>query len=254
MSDQPKIIYTKTDEAPSLATASFLPIVKKFISPAGIDIETRNISLASRILAVFTERLKENQKQVDALAQLGELVKQPEANVIKLPNISASLPQLINAIQELQAKGYDIPNYPEEPATDEEENTKTRYDKIKGSAVNPILREGNSDRRAPKPVKQYAKNNPHSMGAWSKDSKSHVSTMNAGDFAHNEKSFTTTKDTTVHIQLIDKAGRIHVLKKDLSLLKGEIMDATFMSKVALIDFLEEQIDDALEKNVLFLYT
>jgi isocitrate dehydrogenase len=251
MSDQPKIIYTKTDEAPSLATASFLPIVKKFISPAGIDIETRNISLASRILAVFTERLKENQKQVDALAQLGELVKQPEANVIKLPNISASLPQLINAIQELQAKGYDIPNYPEEPATDEEENTKTRYDKIKGSAVNPILREGNSDRRAPKPVKQYAKNNPHSMGAWSKDSKSHVSTMNAGDFAHNEKSFTTTKDTTVHIQLIDKAGRIHVLKKDLSLLKGEIMDATFMSKVALIDFLEEQIDDALEKNVLF---
>jgi isocitrate dehydrogenase len=251
MSDQPKIIYTKTDEAPSLATASFLPIVKKFISPAGIDIETRNISLASRILAVFTERLKENQKQVDALAQLGELVKQPEANVIKLPNISASLPQLINAIQELQAKGYDIPNYPEEPSTDEEENTKTRYDKIKGSAVNPILREGNSDRRAPKPVKQYAKNNPHSMGAWSKDSKSHVSTMNAGDFAHNEKSFTTTKDTTVHIQLIDKAGRIHVLKKDLSLLKGEIMDATFMSKVALIDFLEEQIDDALEKNVLF---
>jgi isocitrate dehydrogenase len=251
MSDQPKIIYTKTDEAPSLATASFLPIVKKFISPAGIDIETRNISLASRILAVFTERLKENQKQVDALAQLGELVKQPEANVIKLPNISASLPQLINAIQELQAKGYDIPNYPEEPATDEEENTKTRYDKIKGSAVNPILREGNSDRRAPKPVKQYAKNNPHSMGAWSKDSKTHVSTMNAGDFAHNEKSFTTTKDTTVHIQLIDKAGRIHVLKKDLSLLKGEIMDATFMSKVALIDFLEEQIDDALEKNVLF---
>ncbi|MFT6095996.1 MAG: isocitrate dehydrogenase [Nonlabens sp.] len=251
MSDQPKIIYTKTDEAPSLATASFLPIVKKFIAPAGIDIETRNISLASRILAVFTERLKENQKQLDALAQLGELVKQPEANVIKLPNISASLPQLINAIQELQAKGYDIPNYPEEPATDEEENTKTRYDKIKGSAVNPILREGNSDRRAPKPVKQYAKNNPHSMGAWSKDSKTHVSTMTAGDFAHNEKSFTTTKDTTVHIQLIDKAGRIHVLKKDLSLLKGEIMDATFMSKVALINFLEEQIDDALEKNVLF---
>jgi isocitrate dehydrogenase len=251
MSDQPKIIYTKTDEAPSLATASFLPIVKKFIAPAGIDIETRNISLASRILAVFTERLKDNQKQVDALAQLGELVKQPEANVVKLPNISASLPQLINAIQELQAKGYDIPNYPEEPATEEEEKTKTRYDKIKGSAVNPILREGNSDRRAPKPVKQYAKNNPHSMGAWSKDSKSHVSTMSAGDFAHNEKSFTTTKDTTVHIQLIDKAGRIHVLKKDLSLLKGEIMDATFMSKVALIDFLEEQIDDALEKNVLF---
>jgi isocitrate dehydrogenase len=251
MSDQPKIIYTKTDEAPSLATASFLPIVKKFIAPAGIDIETRNISLASRILAVFPERLQEDQKQVDALVQLGELVKQPEANVVKLPNISASLPQLIDAIQELQAKGYDIPNYPEDPATQEEEDAKTRYDKIKGSAVNPVLREGNSDRRAPKPVKQYAKNNPHSMGAWSKDSKSHVSTMDAGDFAHNEKSFTTTKDTSVHIQLIDKAGRVHVLKKGLSLLKGEIMDATYMSKTALLEFLEEQIDDALEKDVLF---
>jgi isocitrate dehydrogenase len=251
MSDQPKIIYTKTDEAPSLATASFLPIIKKFIARAGIDIETRNISLASRILAVFPEKLKKEQKQVDALAQLGELVQQPEANVVKLPNISASLPQLIDAIQELQAKGYDIPNYPEDPNTDEEKGAKTRYDKIKGSAVNPILREGNSDRRAPKPVKQYAKNNPHSMGAWSKDSQSHVSTMKDGDFAHNEKSFTSLKDTTVHIQLTDKAGRIHILKKDLPLLKGEIMDATFMSKAALIEFLEEQINDALEKDVLF---
>ncbi|MFT5925779.1 MAG: isocitrate dehydrogenase [Rubritalea sp.] len=251
MSDQPKIIYTKTDEAPSLATASFLPIVKKFIAPAGIDIETRNISLASRILAVFPERLQEDQKQVDALVQLGELVKQPEANVVKLPNISASLPQLIDAIKELQAKGYDIPDYVEEPATEEEKQTKARYNKIKGSAVNPVLREGNSDRRAPKPVKQYARNNPHSMGAWSKDSKSHVSTMTAGDFAHNEKSFTTKKETTVDIQLIDKAGRVHVLKKGLLLLKGEILDATYMSKTALLEFLEEQIDDALEKDVLF---
>jgi isocitrate dehydrogenase len=251
MSDQPKIIYTKTDEAPSLATASFLPIVKKFIAPAGIDIETRNISLASRILAVFPEKLEEDQKKVDALVQLGELVKQPEANVVKLPNISASLPQLIDAIKELQAKGYDIPNYVEEPVTEEEKQTKARYNKIKGSAVNPVLREGNSDRRAPKPVKQYARNNPHSMGAWSKDSKSHVSTMTAGDFAHNERSFTTEKETTVDIQLIDKAGRIHILKKGLLLLKGEILDATYMSKTALLEFLEEQIDDALEKDVLF---
>jgi isocitrate dehydrogenase len=251
MSDQPKIIYTKTDEAPALATASFLPIIKKFIAPAGIDIEMSNISLASRILAVFPERLKEDQKQVDALAQLGDLVKKPEANVIKLPNISASVPQLVEAITELQAKGYDIPNYPEDPETDEEKEAKKRYDKIKGSAVNPVLREGNSDRRAPKPVKQYAKNNPHSMGAWSKDSKSHVSTMSAGDFAHNEKSFTATKDTKVLIQLIDKADRTHVLKSGLALQKGEILDATYMSKTALIEFLEDQIDDALEKDVLF---
>jgi len=251
MSDQPKIIYTKTDEAPALATSSFLPIIKKFIASAGIDVESRDISLASRILTVFPERLKEGQKQEDALAELGKLVKQPDANIIKLPNISASLPQLIEAIKELQAKGYDIPDYVEEPVTEEEQEAKTRYNKIKGSAVNPVLREGNSDRRAPKPVKQYARNNPHSMGAWSKDSKSHVSTMTVGDFAHNEKSFTTKKDTTVDIQLIDKAGRVHVLKKGLSLLKGEILDATYMSKSALLDFLEEQIDDALEKDVLF---
>jgi isocitrate dehydrogenase len=251
MSDQPKIIYTKTDEAPALATSSFLPIIKKFIAPAGIDIESRDISLASRILAVFPERLKEGQKREDALAELGELVKHPDANIIKLPNVSASLPQLVEAIKELQAKGYDIPDYVEEPVTEEEKQTKARYNKIKGSAVNPVLREGNSDRRAPKPVKQYARNNPHSMGAWSKDSKSHVSTMTAGDFAHNEKSFTTKKETTVDIQLIDKAGRVHVLKKGLSLLKGEILDATYMSKAALLEFLEEQIDDALEKDVLF---
>ncbi|WP_292889873.1 NADP-dependent isocitrate dehydrogenase [Nonlabens sp.] len=251
MSDQPRILYTKTDEAPALATSSFLPIIKKFIAPAGIDIESRDISLASRILAVFPERLKEGQKQEDALAELGQLVKHPDANIIKLPNISASLPQLVEAIKELQAKGYDIPDYVEEPTTDEAKEAKARYNKIKGSAVNPVLREGNSDRRAPKPVKQYARNNPHSMGAWSKDSKSHVSTMTAGDFAHNEKSFTTKKETTVDIQLIDKAGRIHVLKKGLPLLKGEILDGTYMSKTALLEFLEEQINDALEKDVLF---
>ncbi|WP_405376909.1 NADP-dependent isocitrate dehydrogenase [Nonlabens sp. Asnod3-A02] len=251
MADQPKIIYTKTDEAPALATASFLPIIKKFIAPAGIDIETRDISLAGRILAVFPERLKEDQKHDNALAELGDLVKQPDANVIKLPNISASVPQLNDAIEELQAKGYDIPNYPEDPQTDEEKDAKSRYDKIKGSAVNPVLREGNSDRRAPKPVKQYARNNPHSMGAWSSDSKSHVSTMTAGDFAHNEKSFTTSKATTVNIQLVDKANRTHVLKEGLELLEGEILDGTFMSKDALIEFLEEQIDDSLEKDVLF---
>lgn len=251
MSQQPKIIYTKTDEAPALATVSFLPIIKKFVAPAGIDVESKNISLASRILAVFPERLKEDQQQQDALAQLGELVKQPDANIIKLPNISASTPQLVTAIEELQSKGYDIPNYPDNPQTEEEEEIQARYNKIKGSAVNPVLREGNSDRRAPKPVKQYARNNPHSMGAWNKESKSHVATMSEGDFAHTEKSFTATDDITVNIQLIDKAGRTHLLKKELPLLKGEIFDGSFMSKNTLLEFLEDQIDDALEKNVLF---
>ena len=251
MSKTPTIIYTKTDEAPALATASFLPIVKKFIAPAGINIEAKDISLAARILSAFPDRLEAGQQTENALNELGELVKQPEANVIKLPNISASVPQLNDVIEELQAKGYNIPNYPEDPQTDEDKDFKTRYDKIKGSAVNPVLREGNSDRRAPKPVKMYARNNPHSMGAWSKDSKSHVSTMEAGDFAHNEKSFTSSKDTTINIQLIDKANRTHVLKEGLALLKGEILDATYMSKTALLEFLEEQIDDALEKDVLF---
>ncbi|MGJ8684077.1 MAG: NADP-dependent isocitrate dehydrogenase [Nonlabens sp.] len=251
MSKTPTIIYTKTDEAPALATASFLPIVKKFIAAAGINIETKDISLAARVLAVFADRLNADQQVENALKELGDLVKKPEANVIKLPNISASVPQLNDVIEELQAKGYNLPNYPEDPQTDEEKDYKKRYDSVKGSAVNPVLREGNSDRRAPKPVKMYARNNPHSMGAWSKDSKSHVSTMTAGDFAHNEKSFTATKDTTVTIQLIDKADRTHVLKEGLSLLKGEILDATYMSKTALLEFLEEQIDDALEKDVLF---
>lgn len=246
----PKIIYTKTDEAPALATASFLPIVKKFIDPAGIDIETKDISLAARILAVFPDRLGDK-KVNDALAELGQLVTKAEANVIKLPNISASVPQLNDAIEELIAKGFDLPEYPEDATTAEEKEIKKRYDSVKGSAVNPVLREGNSDRRAPKPVKQYAKNNPHSMGAWSTDSKSHVSTMSTGDFAHNEKSITLDKATTVKIQLIDANNKTHVLKDGLALKAGEIMDASFMSKESLLDFLEDQMVDAREKDVLF---
>ncbi|BAO54058.1 NADP-dependent isocitrate dehydrogenase [Nonlabens marinus] len=247
---QPKIIYTKTDEAPALATAAFLPIVKKFIEPAGIDIETKDISLAARILAVFPDRLGDK-KVPDALAELGQLVTKEEANVIKLPNISASVPQLNDAIKELREKGYDLPFYPEDPQTDEDKEVKKRYDSVKGSAVNPVLREGNSDRRAPKPVKQYAKNNPHSIGAWSKDSKSHVSTMDHGDFMHNEKSITVEKPTTVKIQLVDTDKNTHILKENLALKAGEIIDATYMSKEALLEFLEEQMVDAREKDVLF---
>lgn len=247
---QPKIIYTKTDEAPALATASFLPIVKKFIAPAGIDIETKDISLAARILAVFPDQLGDK-KVPDALAELGKLVTQPDANVIKLPNISASVPQLNDAIKELREKGFDLPFYPEDAKTDEEKDIKKRYDSVKGSAVNPVLREGNSDRRAPKPIKQYARNNPHSMGAWSKDSKSHVSTMDHGDFMHNEKSVTVDKATTVKIQLVDTDKETHILKDNLALKAGEIIDATYMSKEALLDFLEAQMVDAREKDVLF---
>jgi len=251
MSQAPKIIYTKTDEAPALATRSFLPIVKSFVASSGINIETKDISLAARILAVFPDFLKDNQRVSDDLAMLGELAKQPEANIIKLPNISASVPQLNAAIKELQTQGFAIPSYPEEATTDEEKNIQSRYDKIKGSAVNPVLREGNSDRRAPKAVKNYAKNNPHSMGAWSKNSQSHVATMSSGDFAHNEKSLTLNEPTTVKIEHTDVNGKITVLKDSLALLKGEIIDATVLSKKALLSFLEEQIKDAKDKNVLF---
>lgn len=247
---QPKIIYTKTDEAPRLATVSFLPIIKRFIRPAGIDIETKDISLAARILAVFPES-QGDKKIPDALAELGKIVTQDDANVIKLPNISASVPQLNDAIKELREKGYDLPFYPEDPQTDEEKDIKKRYDSVKGSAVNPVLREGNSDRRAPKPVKQYARNNPHSMGEWSKDSKTHVSTMEHGDFMHNEKSVTVDKPTSVKVQLIDTDNKTHILKDHLALKAGEIIDATYMSKEALLEFLEEQIVDAREKDVLF---
>ena len=251
MSTTPKIIYTKTDEAPALATRSFLPIVEAFVKSSGINIETKDISLAARILAVFPDFLNDDQKVSDDLAFLGSLAKQPEANIIKLPNISASVPQLKAAIKELQEQGFVIPSYPDETTNDKEKDIKSRYDKIKGSAVNPVLREGNSDRRAPKAVKNYAKKNPHSMGAWSKDSKSHVSTMTAGDFAHNEKSVTLAKPTSVKIQHTDTNGKTTVLKDNLELLEGEIIDATIMSKKALIAFLEEQIEDALDKGVLF---
>ncbi len=251
MTQTSKIIYTQTDEAPALATFSFLPVVQAFTKPANVDLETKDISLAGRILSQFPEKLTDSQKVGDALAELGELAKKPEANIIKLPNISASIPQLKAAIKELQEKGYDLPNYPDEPSNDSEKEIKTKYDKVKGSAVNPVLREGNSDRRAPKAVKNYAKKNPHSMGEWSSDSKSHVATMGQGDFYSNEKSVTLQEEDTVNIELKAASGNTTVLKKNLHLLKGEIIDGTYMSKKALVAFLEEQVKDAKEKGVLF---
>jgi isocitrate dehydrogenase len=246
-----KIIYTKTDEAPALATRSFLPIVQAFVKSSGIKIETKDISLAARILATFPDYLKPDQKVDDVLAELGEMVKQPEANIIKLPNISASIPQLKAAIKELQNKGYKIPNYPDEPKNEEEKEINIRYNKIKGSAVNPVLREGNSDRRAPNAVKNYAKKNPHSMGAWTSSSKTHVATMTEGDFAHNEKSITINKATSITINHVDTNNNKTILKDSFPLLEGEIIDATVMSKRSLLKFLETQIKDAKEKNVLF---
>ena len=251
MSAKAKIIYTKTDEAPGLATRSFLPIVKAFTKTSDIEIEVKDISLAARILANFSEFLNEDQKVEDALAILGSLAKQPDANIIKLPNISASVPQLKEAIAELQEKGYELPNYPEEIKTAEDKKVLALYNKVKGSAVNPVLREGNSDRRAPKAIKNYARKNPHSMGAWSADSKTHVATMTAGDFAHNEKSVTTTKATSISIVHISNNGTETVLKEQLALLEGEIIDATILSKKALIAFLEAQYNDALDKKILF---
>jgi isocitrate dehydrogenase len=246
-----KIIYTKTDEAPMLATFSFLPIVDAFTNAAEIDLETRDISLAGRIISQFPEFLTEDQRINDDLAYLGELVKKSEANVIKLPNISASVPQLMAAIAELQAKGYALPDYPEDPSSEEEKAIVAKYNKLKGSAVNPVLREGNSDRRAPKPVKQYAKANPHSMGAWASDSKSHVATMSGGDFKANELSVTLPEACTVDIILETEAGEKKVLKGDLALQQGEVLDASVMSKSALIEFLVAQIADAKDKGVLF---
>ena len=246
-----KIIYTKTDEAPALATHSLLPIVKAFVKSSGINIETKDISLAARILAVFPDFLNEDQRVSDDLAILGELAKKPEANIVKLPNISASVPQLKAAIKELQSKGFNIPDYPNEAETEAEKEIKVRYDKIKGSAVNPVLREGNSDRRAPKAVKNYAKKNPHSMGAWSSDSKTHVATMEANDFAHNENSVTLNDATSIKIVHTDSNGTTTILKDSLALLKGEIIDATVLSKKNLLTFFEEQIADAKANNVLF---
>ncbi|MCK7590869.1 NADP-dependent isocitrate dehydrogenase [Subsaxibacter sp. CAU 1640] len=245
------IFYTKTDEAPALATQSFLPIIQSFTKSSGINVVTKDISLAGRIIANFPEFLEESQRIPDALKELGDLATKPEANIIKLPNISASIPQLTEAIAELQAKGYKLPDYPQNPKSDEEKSIKARYDKIKGSAVNPVLREGNSDRRAPKAVKNYAKKNPHSMGEWSFDSKTHVSTMEHGDFFHTEKSVTLKNDDNVKIVLKTTNGKETTLKESTPLLTGEIIDASVMSKKALLEFLDAQVKDARSKGILF---
>ncbi|MDA9325608.1 NADP-dependent isocitrate dehydrogenase [Saprospiraceae bacterium] len=246
-----KIIYTITDEAPYLATHSFLPIVEAYTAQAGIKLETKDISLAGRILAIFPDFLTEDQKVSDDLAYLGDLAKKPEANIIKLPNISASVPQLKMAIKELQDDGYAIPSFPDNAQTDEEKDVLARYNKIKGSAVNPVLREGNSDRRAPKPVKAFARKHPHRMGKWLSDSKSHVATMGAGDFQANEISLTTDKAMKVDIVHIADDGSVTILKKGLEIQAGEIIDATVMNRNALVDFLHEQIADAKANDVLF---
>jgi isocitrate dehydrogenase len=251
MTQKPTILYTKTDEAPLLATYSLLPILQAFTAPAGVAVELPDISLAGRILASFPESLTDEQRVEDALAELGRLAQTPEANIIKLPNISASVPQMKAAVAELQAKGFAVPDYPEEPRTDEERAIAQRYAKVKGSAVNPILREGNSDRRAPHAVKEYARANPHPMGAWTSDSETHVSTMSTGDFFHNEKSITLPAATTVRIEHVDEGETTTVLKDGLALLEGEILDGTYMSKEALLAFLREQVGDAKALGVLF---
>ena len=250
MSSTAKIIYTKTDEAPFLATHSFLPIVKSFTAASNIAVETKDISLASRILANFPEYLTQEQRLTDSLAELGQLAKSPDANIIKLPNISASVPQLLAAIKELQTKGFAIPDYPEEAITQEQKKVLATYNKIKGSAVNPVLREGNSDRRAPQAVKNYAKKNPHKMGAWSSNSQTHVATMSQGDFMNNEISVTIEKATNVTIELTDTSGEKHLLKQNISLLSGEIIDASVMHKKALLHFLKQEIKDAGDKGIL----
>ena len=248
---QPTIVYTLTDEAPFLATASFLPIVRTFAAQAGIDVTTSDISVAGRILANFPEYLTEEQRVADHLAELGKLTLRPDANIIKLPNISASIAQLKAAIKELQAKGYAIPDYPENPQNDEEKALKARYSKCTGSAVNPVLREGNSDRRAPKAVKEYARKNPHSMGEWSQASRTHVSHMHHGDFYHGEKSMTLDRARTVRMELITKSGKTLVLKEKVALLDREVIDSMFMSKKALLEFYEREIEDARKTGVMF---
>ena len=250
MSQLPAIIYTKTDEAPALATYSLLPIIQAFTRHAGIAVETRDISLAGRIIAHFPEHLSEDQKIGDALAELGKLATKPEANIVKLPNISASVPQLKAAIAELQSQGYKLPDYPEEAKTDAEKEIKVRYDKIKGSAVNPALREGNSDRRAPKAVKEYAKNNPHSMGPWSAESKTKVGTMGRDDFFSNEKSVTVPEATNVKIEFVADDGKVTVLREKTALKAGEVIDATVMSRKALLAFLEKQVAEAKNQGLL----
>ncbi|MDQ0707879.1 isocitrate dehydrogenase [Arthrobacter woluwensis] len=246
-----KIIYTHTDEAPMLATHSFLPVVRAYASSAGVDIETRDISLSGRIISAFSDFLEEDQRIGDALAELGQLAKTPEANIIKLPNISASIPQLKAAIAELQGQGYALPDYPDNPSSDEETDIRSRYDKIKGSAVNPVLREGNSDRRAPLSVKTYARKNPHSMGAWSSDSKTNVATMGENDFRSNEKSVTLAKDDVLTIQEVFADGSVKVLLKDLKVLAGEVVDSTVLRAAALDEFLAGAVQRAKEEGVLF---
>jgi isocitrate dehydrogenase len=250
---EPDIIYTKVDEAPELASASFLPIIQGFTKPLGIRVGTKDISLAGRIIAQFPDRVTKAQQQPDDLALLGELVEKPEANVIKLPNISASIPQIKGAIAELQSQGYAVPDYPEDPQNDAERDIKARYDRVKGSAVNPVLRQGNSDRRASASVKQYAKNNPHSMGKWAKDSQTHVAHMTSGDFFSNEKSATITAQTAGNgrIEFAGADGSITVLKASNPLQEGDMVDATMMSRSALRQFLQEQVADAQQRGVLW---
>jgi len=251
---QPTIIYTLTDEAPLLATYAFLPVIRAFTEPAGINVETSDISVAARILAEFGDYLTEDQRVPDNLAELGELTQLPDTNIIKLPNISASVPQLLAAIKELKAKGYDLPDYPGDPKTGEEKEIKARYGKCLGSAVNPVLREGNSDRRAPKAVKEYARKHPHSMAPWSQASRTHVATMKHGDFYHGEKSMTLDRDRTVRMELVtspDSGGQTIVLKPEVKLDDGDVIDSMFMSKRALVEFYEEQMQDAYETGVMF---
>lgn len=252
MSDQPDVIYTKVDEAPELASGSFLPIIQAFSKAAGVTVGTKDISLAGRIIAQFPEKLKPEQRQPDDLALLGELVEKPEANVIKLPNISASLPQIKGAIAELQAQGYAVPDYPEDPQNEEEKEIKAKYDKVKGSAVNPVLRQGNSDRRASASVKQYVKKNPHKMGKWTKDSRTHVAHMTAGDFFGNEKSVTITEQTAgkCRIEFVAQDGSVRVLKEKIKMEKGDVLDASVMSCRALRQFLKNQVADAKQSGIL----
>jgi isocitrate dehydrogenase len=249
--DQSRIIYTLTDEAPLLATYSFLPIVEAYAAKAGVDVDTRDISLAGRIIAQFPDRLTDEQRRDDALAELGELAKRPEANIIKLPNVSASTPQLKAAIKELQEEGYDLPDFPDDPKTDEEKDARARYDKVRGSAVNPVLRQGNSDRRAPASVKNYAKAHPHRMGKWTPDSKTNVATMGEHDFRSNEKSAVVESDDTLRIEHVAPDGTVTVLKEEVPVLAGEVVDGTFMSVAALRRFLSEQIARAKAEDVLF---
>ena len=252
MSDKKaKIIYTKTDEAPALATYSLLPIINTFTEAAGVEVETSDLSLAGRILSAFPESLTDEQKVPDALAELGKLTQVPNANIIKLPNISASIPQLQEAIAELKSQGYDIPNYPETPKDDSEESIKTKYSKVLGSAVNPVLREGNSDRRAPAAVKEYARKHPHSMGKWSQSSRTHVAHMRSGDFYHSDISTTMEKADSLNIELVDKSGKVSVLKENIAVQDGEVISAMFMSVKALRKFLDEEMEGAKNANLLF---